>query len=176
MARVLITDDAVAAELISQRRASGVDTYDEMWNGVYHVVPAGSQRHGQAQAAIIAVLREWAWPRVPALEVTGPINVGTPHSYRVPDAAVLASDVGDDAVFVPSALMVVEVLSPGDDSLKKLDFYLNRGVSEVLIVDPQNRSLELRALQGNEYVVVDSSSIWGARSLPVVEMRRAMGW
>lgn len=173
--QVLITDEELAAQMVRQRQADGIAVYDELWEGVYHVVPAGSRRHGEAQAAILTVLREWTWPRVATAVVTGPVNIGSPNNYRVPDAAVLADILSDDDVFIPTALMVVEVLSPGDDSFKKFDFYLERGVKEILIVDPQARTVELHAAEGIGYAVVDDSAALGmANAAP--QLARAMGW
>jgi Uma2 family endonuclease len=37
---------------------------------------------------------------------------------------------------VPTAALVVEIVSPGDESYKKLDFYAAQAVDEVVIVDP----------------------------------------
>lgn len=177
---VLITDSTVAAELVEQRRSAGVDTYDEVWEGVYRVVPAGSRRHGEAQARILSVLQHWTGPRVMragTLVVTGPINIGTPASYRVPDAAVLADEPDDDAVYVPTALMVVEVLSPQDDTFRKFDFYLQCGVREILVVDPQTRTIELHSSDTGAigYTPVDDSEVLQLDDA-VPQLVRAIGW
>jgi Uma2 family endonuclease len=177
----LITDDAVAENVIRQRRADGLDAYDEMWEGVYHVVPAGSRRHGEAQAGVLSVLREWTWPPRPGMAhgsvvVTGPVNIGTPDSYRVPDAAILTAGLDDDAVFVPTALLVVEVLSPGDDTFKKFDFYLSCGIDEIVVVDPENRTVELHATgRYLGYAEVDRSEVLGVDDA-AEQILRAMGW
>jgi Uma2 family endonuclease len=64
------------------------------------------------------------------------------HSYRVPDVVVVlpgcpAIDHGTHWQGGPDLL--VEIRSPGDASLRKLDFYATVGVREVLIVDPKTR-------------------------------------
>lgn len=41
-----------------------------------------------------------------------------------------------------SAALVVEIRSPGDDTDQKIPFYAERGVDEVLIVDPRKRRVE----------------------------------
>ncbi len=44
-------------------------------------------------------------------------------------------------MFVATAAMVVEVVSPGDETLEKLAFYASRGVEEVVVADPARGSL-----------------------------------
>jgi Uma2 family endonuclease len=45
---------------------------------------------------------------------------------------------------------VIEIVSPGDESWKKLPFYAERRVVEVLIVDPSQRSVHWLALAGDQ--------------------------
>lgn len=59
---------------------------------------------------------------------------------RVPDLAFIRGR--EHAVYLPTAALVVEVVSPGDESYLKFGFYLARGVDEVLIVDPLGRTVE----------------------------------
>ena len=54
---VLVMRDADADAVIAERRARGIDVYDEMHGGVYVVVPAGTRRHGRLQMALGALLR-----------------------------------------------------------------------------------------------------------------------
>lgn len=70
---------------------------------------------------------------------SGPVNIGVPDNFRLPDLVVLRQRT--DAVFVSTAAIVVEVGSPGDESYRKFDFYFAQGVEEVLIVDPARRSV-----------------------------------
>ncbi len=70
----------------------------------------------------------------------GPVNIGRFDDYRVPDRAYLRDlDMG---TYLPTAAIVVEIVSPGDESYQKFGFYFARGVEEVLIVDPQRRTVE----------------------------------
>jgi Uma2 family endonuclease len=48
---------------------------------------------------------------------------------------------GPDDVYLPTAALVVEIVSPGDDSWRKLDFYAADHVEELLIVDPEKRQV-----------------------------------
>ena len=57
---------------------------------------------------------------------------------------------------LPTAAMVVEVVSPHDESWLKFDHYAAHGVDEVLIADPADRSLHLFVLVDAEYQPADA--------------------
>lgn len=69
------------------------------------------------------------------------MNLGEPDDYRVPDRVLLRAT--PTTTYVPTAALVVEVVSPDDRSRRKLDFYAAREVDEVVLVDPRRRSVEL---------------------------------
>lgn len=55
---------------------------------------------------------------------------------------------------------MIEIISPGDESWEKLPFYAAHDVEEVLIVDPQGRSVSWLALEeGGEYRPVEHSGL-----------------
>ncbi len=117
---------------LRRRHALGQDLFDEVWEGDYHVAPAPHPRHGVVDQLLAELLGPLA--RRAGLTGSGPLNIGEPDDYRVPDRAYLR-DV-PDATFVPTAAVVVEIVSPGDESYAKLAFYAARQVDEVLVVDP----------------------------------------
>ena len=43
-------------DLLARRRARGLDTYDEVWNGEYHSNPSPNRRHARIQARLVAIL------------------------------------------------------------------------------------------------------------------------
>lgn len=135
---VLGDPPALLAEWLERRRALGQDLYDEVWEGEYHVAPAAHRRHGDVEAQIGALLHGRARQR--KLWPTGPVNIGGPEDYRVPDRAFFRER--EPGVFLPRAAIVVEVVSPGDESYAKLPFYFACGVDEVLIADPERRVVE----------------------------------
>ena len=45
-------------------------------------------------------------------------------------------------MWLPTAALVVEVVSPGDETYDKLQFYACHNVDEVLIVDPGKHTIE----------------------------------
>ena len=123
---------------LERRRALGQDRFDEVWEGEYHVAPEAHARHGDVAHQLAVLLR----PRAQAAGLwgSGPLNLGSPDDYRVPDQAYLRERATE--VWNPTAAIVVEIVSPGDESHAKLGFYHRIGAEEVLIVDPLRRSVE----------------------------------
>jgi Uma2 family endonuclease len=54
---------------------------------------------------------------------------------------------------------VVEIVSPNDETWEKLPFHAAHKVDEVLIVDPQERSVSWLALADGEYHPVERSGL-----------------
>jgi len=125
--------------IIERRRALGLDGHDEVWEGVYHMVPHAHSRHGMVETQLTVVLHPLA--RAAGLCVIGAFNLGGAEDYRVPDLAV--REPGSDAVYLPTAKIVIEVLSPDDETFAKFDFYGAHGVTEIMVADPEARSLRL---------------------------------
>jgi Uma2 family endonuclease len=78
-----------------------------------------------------------------------------------------------DVVYVDTAIIVVEILSPDDEAYEKMPFYAGRGVDELVIVDPVQQKVRTFALQGDRYAENERSR------LLVVEARtleRAIDW
>src|SRR5947209_3172810 len=120
--------------LIERRRRLGQDLFDEVWNGILHMNPSPAGRHAWIDQQLAVLLGP------PALQAgliaTGPVNVGLDQdNFRVPDRALHRD--WSDRVWYPTVALVVEIVSPDDESWEKLDFYAERDVDEVLIVDPQ---------------------------------------
>lgn len=139
MSRTVLVGDppGVLAEWLRLRKALGQDRFDEVWEGDYHVAPTAHSSHGDVQGQLAALLRPVA--RELGLWLSGAVNIGSPEDYRVPDLVVLRDRAG--AVFLPTAAVVVKVVSPGDESYRKLGFYFARGVDEVLMVEPSSRTV-----------------------------------
>ena len=149
------------AELIAERHRLGRDGYDEVWNGVYHVAAMARFGHGQVQMQLGVVLAELA-PE--GLVVAGPVNIGLDdNDFRVPGAVAVRDPV--DVVWVPTAAMVVEVRSSGDDTYLKFEFYHARGVEEILVADLTGRELHLYARRATDYAEVDASAVLGGASV-----------
>ncbi|MGH9056701.1 MAG: Uma2 family endonuclease [Acidimicrobiales bacterium] len=146
--------------LIARRKALGLDTFDEVWEGEYHMAPAANVAHGQVDEEVTVLLRPLA--RSAGLVGTGPFNLGRPDDFRVPDHGYhRGRPVGD---FLPTAAIVVEILSPHDETWRKLDFYAAHHADELLIVSPKARTVTWLALRDGRYVEVDHSRLLGERS------------
>ena len=155
--------------LIARRRAIGADTHDEVWDGEYHIAPAAHGRHGRLEAKLIAAM--WESARARGLVLSGPVNIGDEQDYRVPDIGVHRP--GPNRLWNPTAAMVVEVVSPHDESWLKFDHYAAHGVDEVLIADPQDSTLQLFVLAGGSYQPADESPLLG---ITVAELHAAIEW
>lgn len=144
--------------VIERRRRLGLDTYDEVWEGDYHMAPAGTGRHARLQARLIQALG----PCVQGTsdEVTGPVNIGEPDDFRIPDAAVLPIG-SDERTWHASAALVAEILSPDDETYEKFGFYAAHGIEEVVVVDPARREVQVWARRGTGYEQELASALLG---------------
>jgi Uma2 family endonuclease len=155
--------------LIARRHALGLDHFDEVWKGEYHMSPVPNQRHGETVMGFAFALQHHATRA--GLLFTDQFNLGEPDDYRVPDLGLHRQS--RDAVWVPTAALVVEVVSPDDESWLKFDHYAAHAVDEVVIVDPAGRSIAWFALSGQSYEAVERSRLL---DVDVVEVRAALGW
>ena len=154
---------------LDRRRALGQDLFDEVWEGEYHVAPAPHRYHGDVDDQLAAILRPMA--RAVGLWPSGPLNIGEPDDYRVPDRAYLRTR--DAATFTPTAAIVVEIVSPGDETRSKLGFYFAVGVEELLVVDPEDRTVEWWARGTEGFVRSDRSTLL---DLTGADLHAAIDW
>jgi Uma2 family endonuclease len=143
-------------ELLEQRRRLGADRHDEVWEGIYHMVPGPNAPHSFAAQQLAVLLDGPA--RTAGLHVSLEFNIGLgKDNYRVPDLGVHRER--RPGVWIPTAAIVVEILSPTDEAWQKLPFYAERGVDELLLVDPATRSVTWMALGEGEYRPVERSPL-----------------
>jgi Uma2 family endonuclease len=156
--RTLILDPPTAGldPLLERRRRSGLDRLDEVWDGVLHMVPAPSHAHGELESQLHTILRPLAHQA--GLTMIGQSNLGEgEQDFRVPDSALHRP--GAHGTWHPTAALVIEIASPGDETWEKLPFYAAHSVDEVLIVDPQERSVSWLALEDGEYRPIERSGL-----------------
>lgn len=154
----VLVRDPLPAELealLERRRATGADRRDEIWDGVLHMAPAPRRQHADIQAQLLALLRPSALAA--GLRPLGDFNLGGPDNYRIPDAGLVAP--GSDTLYLPTAAVVIEVLSPHDETWQKLPFYAAHEVQEVLVVDPDTHGVDWLALTGGRYEPVEHSRL-----------------
>jgi Uma2 family endonuclease len=143
--------------LKERRRRAGLDRLDEVWEGVLHMVPAPSRKHAKIATQLALALDAPA--RNAGLELTmHEFNLGeSERDFRVPDGGLHRP--GGDEMWHSTAALVVEIVSPEDETWQKLPFYAAHGVDEVLIVDPADRSVHWLALAGQEYRETERSGL-----------------
>jgi len=142
--------------LLERRRRVGLDGCDEMWDGVLHVNPGPHGRHHRIQQQLAELLGA-PTRDVGLIPAMGDFNIGDEDDYRVPDGGLHRP--GPDELFYPTAALVVEIVSPGDETWKKLPFYAARDVDEVLVVDPLERVVQWLGLRDGEYESIEGSSL-----------------
>jgi Uma2 family endonuclease len=147
-------------QLIKHRHQLGQDLYDEIWEGDYHMAPAPGNDHGYLQHALTLLLGRRA--EAAGLSGSGPFNLGEPDDYRVPDLGYHRTRPA--GVWSPTCAVVVEIVSPDDDTFVKFGFYAARGVDEVLVVDGAERTVHWFSLHGDEYAPVVGSSLLATTS------------
>ncbi len=150
----LIFDAALEERLLAERAASGADRYDEVWDGIYMMAPMPNDEHQQIVSRLAAIFQEVIdWPGLghvrPGVNVSDRKEDWT-NNYRVPDVAVfLESGLAEncDAFWYGGPDFAVEVISTGDQTLKKIDFYSRVSVRELLLIDREPWELRLLRLE-----------------------------
>jgi Uma2 family endonuclease len=153
---IMINDQVLANELLTQRRTSGGDRYDEVWDGVYVLSPMANREHqGLATefAAAVTTVIDWrGLGRTLAGANVSDRGEGWAHNYRVPDVLVFltdtsAQDCGTHWFGGPD--FAIEIVSPDDRTLDKLDFYAAVGTRELLVIDRNPWQLTLYRLSSD---------------------------
>jgi Uma2 family endonuclease len=139
---------------LEERRRLGHDRKDELWDGVLHMVPPGSFAHGSVigglTVALDAIARRRGMRAYPS--ELGVFEHDT--NYRVPDITIVRPEHCTERGLI-GAELVVEVLSPHDESREKQPFYAARGIRESWIVAPRTRVVEMSELREEQYVRID---------------------
>jgi len=154
---VLGTPPPELEALLERRRQAGVDRLDEVWQGVHHMVPGPSLEHARIATQLTLLLDAPA--RAGGLLLAmHEFNLGeSAHDFRVPDGGLHRP--GAAGVWLSTAAIVVEILSPGDETWQKLEFYAARKVDEILIVDPAERKVTWLGLREGEYQSLERSGL-----------------
>jgi Uma2 family endonuclease len=155
--------------LIERRKALGVDLHDEVWDGSYHMSPAAHPSHGYVDHQLAVALEPYA--KNAGLVGTGPFNLGASDDYRVPDGGFHRSLPSE--VWVPTVAIVVEVVSPDDETYAKFGFYFERGVDELIIADPAARTITFWSRNESEFV---ESPVSRLLALDVAHLTRLITW
>lgn len=152
----------VREEELADRRAKGLDRWDEMWEGVLHMTPAPSLEHQR----ILDLMIEFLGPRLRESgrgTLRSGINVFRAEvNYRIPDLTFVAT--GREHVFHEDGVRgegpdaVIEIRSPEDETYDKLPFYAAIGVREVIVCHRDTKEPEIFRLAGSQYVAVQRAA------------------
>jgi Uma2 family endonuclease len=162
----LIQDIDLSRRLIAERQRLGHDRWDEVWEGVYVMNPLPNDEHQEIQLRLGSVLLDAIdTPRLG--KVRGGVNVSDREAewdknFRCPDVVVFLNDtkaINHGSFWYGGPDFAVEIVSPGDRSREKLDFYSQVGTRELLLVDRAPWSLELYRLHDDQLVVVGASTL-----------------
>jgi Uma2 family endonuclease len=163
---LMVLDPEIEEKLKAQREASGLDRYDEVWEGVYMMAPLANNEHTGIQQRLSTALQN-AVGMDSDVYVSAGANVsdredGWLDNYRIPDAVVVfpggvARNCKTHWCGGPD--FVAEVTSPGDRTRDKLDFYAGIGVRELSVIDRQPWQLELYRLDDGELKLVGRSTL-----------------
>jgi Uma2 family endonuclease len=171
--RTLVLDSSLPEmeALLANRRKTGIDRRDEVWEGVLHLAPATSLSHARIAQRLTLLLHKPA--RQAGLElVMQEFNLGDSiDDYRIPDGGIFRP--GTDGTWIPTAAVVIEIVSPDDESWEKLSFFAAHGVDEVLILDPIKRRVDWLALRDGRYTPTEHS---GLIELGPVELLARLEW
>lgn len=162
---MMILDPDTRRALLRRRRRMGGDRWDEVWDGVYMLMPLGDNVHQHLRFELTSALKAASVGSFPALLAFPGCNVSDrpeewKKNYRCPDVAIYlpgnpAQDRGTHWLGGPD--FAAEIASPGDRSRRKFDFYANVGVRELLLVERRPWRLELFARRDGRFEPVGSS-------------------
>lgn len=147
-------------EWLAERQQSEAAQWDEVWHGVLHMPPMPNRVLQDIAADLLVFLKVHWVPQVSG-RVHQEVNLTTPQdephwtlNYRIPDLVLLLPesfpiDRVEYMAGAPNA--VVEIASPGDETLEKLPFYAGLGVPEVWVIDRDTRVMTMYHLDQAHY-------------------------
>jgi Uma2 family endonuclease len=168
----------VPTELLAQRKRTGADRFDEMWEGVLHMPAMPNREHQGLEGELEGWLRHF-WARPNKAKVYHQINLakpgGWPHDYRIPDLLLLTPRrfaIDRNEYFEGPPDVVVELRSPGDESYEKLPWYAELGVPEVWIIHRDTKQPEVYIRHRAKYKTQPAAADgWVRSKLTGVELR-----
>jgi Uma2 family endonuclease len=154
MHAVIVGPDPHFLSWLQERSSLGLDHRDEVWDGVLHVVPPTTFNHQEIELELTITLRTIARScGLIAVHQAGVFfEAGFDReNYRTPDVVVVDREFVSKRGVERRAELVVEVLSPGDESRQKFSFYASCGIPEYWLVDPMTREVEIYVLRDGAY-------------------------
>jgi Uma2 family endonuclease len=140
------------------RRRTGLDRWDEVWDGVLHMAPAPTDEHQRIVDELIEFLRPLLRKSSRGTLRSG-INVfdevSPLQNYRIPDLTFVSAErtgiMKADGIRGGGPDAVIEVRSPSDETYEKLPFFAKLAVREVIVIDRDTKAVEVFRLSGEAY-------------------------
>jgi Uma2 family endonuclease len=159
--------------LIRERRDSGADRWDEVWDGVYVMPPLADNEHQRMGLDLAIDIRNALGPDE-RIQIFAGCNVSDQpkrwrRNYRCPDVAVfLPGNPAEDrrSHWFGGPDFAIEILSPFDRSREKFGFHAKVGVRELLLVDRRPWQLEIHRLEGDRFARTGRSNLDDSIALP----------
>lgn len=150
---MLVLEHYVEDRLIAERKATGIDRYDEVWDDVYVIPPIADNEHQALIGDFTAIFATTiTWPDLgqayPGVNVSDREDDWT-KNYRVPDVAVFLNGCparNQHTHWLGGPDFAVEIVSEDDRTREKFDFYAKVGVRELLLVDRDPWAVELHRI------------------------------
>jgi Uma2 family endonuclease len=109
----------VDERMLAERQRLGLDRFDEMWEGVLHMVRPPKGRHQLLEGDLVHHLRTAA--EAAACRIAPEIGAfAAADDYRVPDVAVFPESALAERGIDGPPLVVIEIRSPNDEAYEKV--------------------------------------------------------
>lgn len=127
---ILVSEAGLERAIRVRRHARGIDGHDEVGDGVYFVPPLADNDHQDIVGGLTTVLQILvAFPKLGRVQPGANVSDRDDDwrkNYRVPDVLVFLDGnpaLGKSSHWLGGPDLAVEVVSRGDRSRGKLDFY-----------------------------------------------------
>ena len=168
MPTMLLPDETYLDWVLEDRRERGIDDHDEVWDGVYVVMPIANNEHqiigGRLSLAYGFVTDFDHGDRcLPGANVSDR-EVDWTKNYRAPDFLIyLAGNRAENrsSHWLGGPDLAVEVVSPNDRSRDKLDFYASVGTRELVVLDRDPWRVEVYRLLDGRLCPAETASKTG---------------
>lgn len=160
----------VPQALLAEREAKGIDVFDEVWEGVLHMVSPPLSEHQNIAGELYVLLHRAARAR----DLVARYEIGflrAADDYRKPDLAVFRPE-HQTREGLSAAGLVIEIRSPRDETDLKIPWYAARGVAEIVAISQKSRAVELYAGRDGKAIPVPPDDDGGIE-LDTVGMRLA---
>lgn len=157
--------DWLEEKISDERKSRGIEGFDEIWEGVYVIYEPKDDEHQDLLSGLSSIILMAKGFDAPGHVYAG-INVSNRiedgmSNIRIPDVAYYAPDTtaqNHHDFYFGGPDFAVEVISEGDRTREKFDFYAKVNTRELLLVDRDPWALELYRLQDGQLQLVGKST------------------